>query len=57
VIFAKIAKDQRQPGPFRNAVARGPVIHVVAINGELIDANMKPLFFKDEVSATKIPKV
>jgi len=54
VMMAKAPKPQRQPGPFRKAVARGPPIQVVMMYGDEEKANMKDLFLRDEVSAIKM---
>jgi hypothetical protein len=56
VRIAHIPNPHRNPGPFRKLCATGPPHQTVIMYGEEVNPNIRPLFFKDEVSAMKIER-
>jgi hypothetical protein len=56
VRIAHIPKAQRKPGVARKLCAMGPPHQTVIMYGEEVNPNIRPLFFKDEVSAMKIER-
>jgi hypothetical protein len=56
VRIAHIPKAQRKPGVARKLCAMGPPHQTVIMYGDEVKANIKPRFFREEVSAMKIER-
>jgi hypothetical protein len=57
VTIAKVPNPHLNPEVFKKLDAIGPPIQTVIMYGDEMKANAKPLLFKDDVSATKMPMV